>query len=459
MEINKLLAIIILICVAFSTSKSQQITDPFVLPNPTDILASFVRNERHLREVLNQYTFKREVVLQTLGPDGQVTGEYVRYSQFVFDDKGNRVEQVTFHPPSTIREMRITKEDIQDLAGAQLLGIDISEIGKYRLTPAGEETLEGKSVYVLTIEPSVKPDPYRMRNRFFVGRVWIDAESFQIVKVKGIVQPQGKQRFPIFETWREPIAGNLNLPTRTEADDILRFPKRNVHYRVRVRYYDYKVFASKLKITEIDQPEITKAKNSRERCVKNYSAPPANSYYWPPDTEVKIYFHRGMFTAEQREVLLVAIKDWAEIARHGATGVTFVAAGELNSVANCTNCLGIARQDVHRNDPKIYARFYPLKLRQDGLLISARIDLDFATTSPAALQSFVAHELGHGMGLSDCAKCKKKKTIMKSFPGINRDNGLIAASNCDVEVVKEVYELQRRIDKNSTTATSTVQPQ
>ncbi len=42
---------------------------------------------------------------------------------------------------------------------------------------------------------------------------------------------------------------------------------------------------------------------------------------------------------------------------------------------------------------------------------------------------------------------------MNGFPGINRDNGLVAPSNCDLEVVKEVYQLQRRVANNIVTDT------
>src|ERR1041385_1671071 len=239
------------ICVIGAPSTSRSQTGP---RTPADIVAAFVRTERQVRNDLNQHTFKRDVVLQTIGPNGEVTGEYIRNSQFVFDDDGNRIERITFHPPSTIRELRVTTEDVQDLASAQLLGIDISEIDKYRVIYGSEEVVDHRPVYVLIVEPVVKPDPHRMRERFFVGRIWIDAENFQVVKVKGIVQPQGKQRFPVFETWRAPVAANLNLPVRTEADDVLRFPGRNVNYRIRVRYYDYQLFAGKLKITETDEP-------------------------------------------------------------------------------------------------------------------------------------------------------------------------------------------------------------
>lgn len=216
------------------------------------IVESFIRAETQVRDALNQRTFKRQVVLQTIGPNGEVTGEYLRNSQFLFDDRGNRIERVTFQSRSTIREMKITKEDLQDLAGAQLLGIDIVEASKYRLAFVAEEILNSKLVYQLSVEPLLKPNPKQMSERFFRGVIWIDSDDFQVVKVKGVVEPQGKQRFPVFETWREPVSDALRLPVRTEADDVLRFPDSNVNYRIRVKYYDYKLFAGKLTVTEID---------------------------------------------------------------------------------------------------------------------------------------------------------------------------------------------------------------
>lgn len=95
---------------------------PPILLTPERLLIDFMNSEGRVREALNQHTFRRDVLIQTIGPDGEVTGQYVRNSQFVFDDKGGRVERVLFHPGSTLQGVKITKEDIQDLAGAQLLG-------------------------------------------------------------------------------------------------------------------------------------------------------------------------------------------------------------------------------------------------------------------------------------------------------------------------------------------------
>jgi hypothetical protein len=193
---------------------------------------------------------------------------------------------------------------------------------------------------------------------------------------------------------------------------------------------------------------VINAQEEIEPCVKNRNAPPASSYYWPPDTDVKVYFARTMFTSAQRETLLAAMRTWSDAAADTGAGISFTYAGETDGLISCNGCLTVTRREVHKYDKKHYAFFNPMRQDSDGLLISAWIDFDFATTSPKALQGFMAHELGHGMGLWDCTSCKKKKTIMNGFPGINRDNGLIAPSSCDLEVVKQVYQLQRRVASN-----------
>jgi hypothetical protein len=190
------------------------------------------------------------------------------------------------------------------------------------------------------------------------------------------------------------------------------------------------------------------AQTNSERCVKNHNAPPTNSYYWPPDTEVQVYFLRDMFTEEQQRTLFAAMESWNAVASESGARVKFSYAGEVDRTADCQSCLTVTRREVHKHDRKHYAFFNPLRQDSDGLLISAWIDFDFSTTNPQALQGYMAHELGHGMGLWDCTTCKKKKTIMNGFPGINRNNGLVQPSNCDVEVVKEIYQLQRRVANN-----------
>jgi hypothetical protein len=90
-----------------------------------------------------------------------------------------------------------------------------------------------------------------MRSRFFVGRVWIDALTFQPVKLEGVTVPYGKQRFPLFQTERNFKIENLSFPSSTRADDVLHFPQKDVRYRITIRYYDFKRFSSRVSITEM----------------------------------------------------------------------------------------------------------------------------------------------------------------------------------------------------------------
>jgi hypothetical protein len=188
-------------------------------------------------------------------------------------------------------------------------------------------------------------------------------------------------------------------------------------------------------------------------CTTNRNSPPTSAYYWPPDSTVKVYFTRNFFTPEQRLRLFQAMTDWTEAAGRVGANVSFVDAGDSEGLVNCQGCLTVTRSEVYKRDGKHYAFFYPLSRDRSGLLISAWIDFDVATTSPKALQGYMAHELGHGMGLWDCKTCKKNQTIMSGFPGVNRDNGLVSPSDCDLEAVRGLYQFHRQLAATSTAQT------
>jgi hypothetical protein len=190
-------------------------------------------------------------------------------------------------------------------------------------------------------------------------------------------------------------------------------------------------------------PVAANAQNRLEVCATNRNAPPAGAYFWPPDSEVKVHLMRDMFTPEQRRTISEVMETWTRAAQATGAGVKFILAEESDGIVNCQGCLSIMRTQVHKFDRQHYAFFYPLNFNEDESIFSAWIDFDFAITDPHALKGFATHEFGHGLGLLDCPACKKKQTIMNGFPGVNRDNGLVAPSACDLEVVKQIYSTQR----------------
>lgn len=218
------------------------------------IIRAFTAKETQFRQALAEYAFKRDATIQTIGAGGSVTGEYHRVSQFVFTDKNERFEKITYFPLPTLTELTFTQEDLEDLGGVQPFALEASKIDQYDFKYIGREQLDELHTYVFDVAPKVVPK--KISERMFEGRIWVDQDDLQIVKVHGKAVPQGNQRFPVFETYREQIDGRYWFPTYTSADDELVFPKGQVvHIRMLVRYTDYKRFSSKVKVTEIgEQP-------------------------------------------------------------------------------------------------------------------------------------------------------------------------------------------------------------
>jgi len=244
----------------FSSPPSQTVlaqqlpADNIKKTGPVDvdrIVRSFSAKETEFRKALNDYAFKRDATIQQIGMGGGVAGEYRRVSQFVFDDQGNRFEKITFFPAPTLVELQITEEDIEDLGGIQPFALEAAKINQYNFNYLGTEHIDEIDTYVFDVQPKILPK--KVSERFFQGRVWVDTGDLQIVKVRGKGVPEGKQRFPTFETYRQQIDGHYWFPVYTYADDNLIFPDVTIHMRMLVRYTDFQRFRSRVTITDVNE--------------------------------------------------------------------------------------------------------------------------------------------------------------------------------------------------------------
>jgi hypothetical protein len=264
MLLVKLISVLILLIVATSVIAlfqpapivlAQQPADNIQKGAPVDvdrIVRAFSAKETEFRRALNDYAFKRDATVQQVGMGGGVTGEYHRVSQFVFDDQGNRFEKITFFPAPTLTELQVTPEDIEDLGGIEPFALEAAKINQYNFNYLGTEHIDEIDTYVFDVQPKVLPK--KVSERFFQGRVWVEKTDLQIVKVRGKGVPEGKQRFPIFETYRQQIDGHYWFPVYTYADDNLAFPDVTIHMRMLVRYTDFLRFRSRVTITEANEP-------------------------------------------------------------------------------------------------------------------------------------------------------------------------------------------------------------
>ncbi|MGH9819089.1 MAG: hypothetical protein ACRD43_02870 [Pyrinomonadaceae bacterium] len=220
------------------------------------IITKFTNNEKLFRQALNEYVFSRSATIQTVGMGGNITGTYRRDSDMTFMQDGSRIEKILFFPVPTLTEISMTPEDLQDLGGVNPFALEPASIPEYNISYVGKEHIDELDLYVFDVTPKVIPDPKHSKERLFTGRVWVDDKELEIVKSKGKAVPETKvNKFPIVETWRENIDGKYWFPTYVSSDDSLVFDNGNVvKLRVRVKYNNYKVGHTDVKVIGEDEP-------------------------------------------------------------------------------------------------------------------------------------------------------------------------------------------------------------
>ena len=258
--IKHLLALLLLgACTA--AVRGQDKVVPATLPKAEvdRIITKFTENEGAFRDALTNYVFNRSATVQTVGMGGQITGTYRRDSFMTFSSDGQRFERITFFPISTLTEVSVTPEDLEDLGGVNPFALEPSATNLYRFTYVGMERIDELDLHVFDVSPKVMPDPKRTKQRLFTGRVWVDKDDLMIVKSRGKGVPETKtNKFPVVTTWRENINGKYWFPSFSSSDDTLEFDNGPVvRLRVRVRYENYREGKSDVRILDDEEPTPT----------------------------------------------------------------------------------------------------------------------------------------------------------------------------------------------------------
>lgn len=212
---------------------------------PEEIIRRFAAKETEFYRHFKNHSFKRDVTVQLIGMGKQIAGEYRRVSRLALDTAGNYTEHVIAAPISPLVP---TQEDMKDFGTIQTLVIEASKIGEYDFTYIGKERIDELDVYVFDVKPKLLSDPrltklaLKNKDRYFEGRIYIDTQDFQLVKARGRGVPEGKQRYPTFESYREQVDGRYWFPRYTYADDELVYPNGSVQrVRLRIRFSDYEL--------------------------------------------------------------------------------------------------------------------------------------------------------------------------------------------------------------------------
>ncbi len=222
---------------------------------PDQLIATFTKKESAFREALNNYTYRRSVKVQTVDDDGKVDGEYYEVTDVSFDSTGRRTEHVILAPASTLERIMMSPADFADIQQRLPFVLTTEDASQYNITYVGKQKVDELDTYVFDVGPKV----IVKNHRYFQGKIWVDAQDYQIVVTNGKNVPDDTRKghedlSPPFVTYREEIDGKYWFPVYTKGDGILHFSggkgylSQDVHIREFVKYTDYKQFKSTVKV-------------------------------------------------------------------------------------------------------------------------------------------------------------------------------------------------------------------
>jgi len=223
---------------------------------PQQIIDKFAAKEAEFRKALDNYTYTRDVRVETINEDGKVDGQYREVTDISYSPDGRKLEHVTYAPANTLTRITMTPADFSDIEHRLPFVLTTEDIPEYNITYIGRQKVDELNTYVF----DVGPKELEKGRRYLQGRIWVDQQDLQIVLVNGKNVPDDVRRghedlSPPFTTYREQIDGKYWFPVYTKADATLHFPgghgymAQDVRIRYIVRYSDFKSFRSSIKVT------------------------------------------------------------------------------------------------------------------------------------------------------------------------------------------------------------------
>lgn len=230
--------------------------DPTPPATPVPLLIQeFAARESQFEHALENYTYTRTVKVETLDSDGKPDGEYYEVDSVGIDSQGRHYETVLDAPPSTLTRVYMSESDFSDIEHRLPFVLTTQALPQYDVNYVGQQKVDQVQTYVF----EVKPKTLEKHQRYFQGRIWVDARDHQIVVVDGKSVPddlrKGHQDLSLpYITFRQQIDGQYWFPVWTHGAGTLHFSAgdgyltQNVPMTETVTYTDYKRFGSSVKL-------------------------------------------------------------------------------------------------------------------------------------------------------------------------------------------------------------------
>jgi hypothetical protein len=208
-----------------------------------ELTQKLIANEDKVQAARQHYTFTQDVLVQTL--EGKaVDGQFHQITNVSYDDKGKRLDKVSFAEQSTLRGIQLSDADLDDIRTFMPWILTSDQAAQYNLTYAGKQHVDDLDTYVFHVEPK----QMEKNRRYFQGKIWVDDRDVQMVKLCGKSVPEATTKKkkkneplevrPTFAGYRQIVDGNW-FPTYARIDDTLRFGVESIHVREIVKFTGY----------------------------------------------------------------------------------------------------------------------------------------------------------------------------------------------------------------------------
>ncbi len=233
------------------------------LPNPppaqiANIIRQFTANETRNRALLaHNYTYTENISMHVLDQDGDPTGQhYAQTDDILFSPSGRREITCTWCPQSTLTNVVLTEDDLNDFFNMDMYSVRMEDLNDYNIRYVDHEKLEELTAYRFNI----RPKQILKGHRYFAGTVWVDDHYLQIVKSEGLAVPDQFDKhgsptnvFLPFTTYRQLIDGKYWFPVYTSTDaELPGFDGKTYvssqQIKMVIQFTDYKRYGSSFQI-------------------------------------------------------------------------------------------------------------------------------------------------------------------------------------------------------------------
>jgi hypothetical protein len=210
---------------------------------PEEIIKRFSQKEDEFLAARSRHTSRKSIRLQEFGPDGKLSGEFLRVTEAAPGPDGRPIVKVIEKPQSTLQHAFLAPEDLEALDRVPAYPLTTSQLPKYNLKYIGKEQVDEIDCYIF----QVKPKMLERTRGLFDGVIWVDAKYLEVVKTYGKwVTEQGdapvlpQYPFALFETYRENVGGKYWFPNYARSDDTLHLKDQDLNIRLVIKWSDFK---------------------------------------------------------------------------------------------------------------------------------------------------------------------------------------------------------------------------